>query len=287
MSATTADGHGGGTAGTGGPKESAAYWTVSDCLVMTRRYLLNALRMPDVLMFTMMQPLLFVLLFSYVFGNAIPLPDGGSYREYVIVGIFVQTVAFAGMTTGAGLADELGKGLVDRFRSLPMTSAAVLVGRTVSDVARNALTILLMVGLALLVGWRTHSSPLDVLAGFALLLLFAFVMSWVGTVLGLVVPKPEAAISASMGVVFPVVWLSNAFVPVDGMLPWMQTVTTWNPVSSVVVAIRQLLGNPNPVGENPGVTLGSPVAAALLWSLALLLVSAPLAARLYRRKVAR
>jgi ABC-2 type transport system permease protein len=262
------------------------YWAVTDCMVMTRRYVLNAIRLPDVLMFTMLQPLLFVVLFSYVFGNAIPLPGGANYREYVVVGIFVQTVAFSGMTTGAGLADELSKGLVDRFRSLPMTSSAVLVGRTVSDIARNVVTVVLMIGIALAVGWRAHSSPLRVLAGFALLLCFAFAMSWVGTLLGLVVSNSEAAVSAGLGVVFPVVWLSNAFVPIDGMMSWMRAVATWNPVSSVVVAIRSLLGNPNPIGADPGLPLRHPVLVALAWSAVLLVICVPLATRLYNRKVA-
>ncbi|ALG10925.1 ABC transporter permease [Kibdelosporangium phytohabitans] len=257
---------------------------VVDCLLLTQRNLRNTLRIPQALVFNMMQPILFVLLFSYVFGEAIPLPGGANYREYVIIGIFVQTVAFGGMTTGAGLADDMRKGLIDRFRSIPMTQSAVLVGRTVSDIFRNALTIVFMALIALLVGWRTHTSFGAVISGFLVLLLFAFAVSWIGTLLGLAVGNPEAVISGGLAVVFPVVWLSNAFVPIEGMAPWMQAVASWNPVSSVVVAVRDLLGNPNPVGADPVWPLQHPVAAALLWSAALLLICVPLAARSYRRK---
>jgi ABC-2 type transport system permease protein len=258
---------------------------VVDCLLLTQRNLRNTLRIPQALFFTMLQPIMFVLLFSYVFGEAIPLPDNGNYREYVVIGIFVQTLAFGGMTTGANLADDLKKGLVDRFRSIPMTQPAVLVGRTVSDIFRNAVTIVLMALFALLVGWRTHTDLGGFVAGFLLLLFFAFAMSWAGTLLGLAVSEPGAVISGGLAAVFPVVWLSNAFVPIEGMAPWMRAVASWNPVSSVVVAVRELLGNPNPVGADPALPLRHPVAASLLWTVALLLVCVPVAARAYRNKV--
>nr|AHX24692.1 ABC transporter [uncultured bacterium] len=258
---------------------------VLDCLLLTQRNLRNTMRIPQALFFTMLQPIMFVLLFSYVFGEAIPLPDHGNYREYVMIGIFVQTFAFGGMTTGANLADDLRKGLIDRFRSIPMTQPAVLVGRTVSDIFRNAVTLVLMALFALLVGWRTHTDFGGFVAGFGLLLFFAFAMSWAGTLLGLAVSEPGAVISGGLAAVFPVVWLSNAFVPIEGMAPWMQAVASWNPVSSVVVAVRELLGNPNPIGADPALPLRHPVAAGLLWTSVLLLVCVPVAARAYQHKV--
>ncbi|TCP56768.1 ABC-2 type transport system permease protein [Tamaricihabitans halophyticus] len=259
-------------------------WMVRDYVLLARRYMLHARRLPAQLFFTMLQPLLFVVLFAYVFGEAIPLPGGADYTQYVMVGIFLQTIAFAGMTTGAGLADELGRGMVDRFRSLPMAPSAPLVGRAVSDVARNAFTIGLMILIGLAVGWRISSSPLPAIGGFLLLLLCSFVLSWCGMLVGLLVGNTQGAVSAGIGVVFPLVWLSNAFVPLTGMSTGMRAIASWNPVSSFNVAIRELLGNPNPVGADPALPMRYPIAASLLWILAVLIVSSWGAMRAYRRR---
>jgi ABC transporter DrrB family efflux protein len=262
----------------GGP-----FWTVSDALVMTKRSLIQIIRQPDGLFFTVIQPIIFVLLFAYVFGGAIPLPGGGSYREFVIDGIFVQTVVFGSATTGVGFADDLRKGLIDRFRSLPMARSALLFGRTAGDLVRNALTIVIMALIAWAVGWHIHNGFPKAVAGFALLLLFAYAVSWIGTLVGLLVGTPEAATGAGLAWAFPVVWVSNAFVPSNGMPGWLKGVAEWNPISAVVSACRTLFGNPNPVTHPHILPMLHPVLVSIGWSILLIIVFAPLAVNTYRK----
>ena len=195
---------------------------VQDGLVVTKRQLLQIPRVPELLVFSTIQPIMFVLLFAFVFGSAIPLPGGGSYREFLMAGIFVQTVAFASAATAVGLAEDMTKGLVDRFRSLPMAHSAVLVGRTNADVVRNAFTVVIMSLCGVLVGWRIHNGVLDALAAFGLLLLFGYAMSWVGAVIGLSVGSAETANTAGFIWLFPLTFLSNLFVPTGGMPSWLR-----------------------------------------------------------------
>ncbi|MGH3321859.1 MAG: ABC transporter permease [Streptosporangiaceae bacterium] len=261
-------------------------WAVSDGLVATKRNLMQIPRIPEVLVFSLIQPVMFVLLFAFVFGGAIPV-EGGSYREYVVGGIFAQTVAFGGAATGVGLAADLQKGIVDRFRSLPMARSAVLVGRTLGDLVRNALTVVVMVICGLLVGWGMHDGAPRALAAFGLLLLFAYAMSWIGALIGLSVPNEETANTAGFIWLFPVTFVSNAFVPVQGMPGWLQVVANWNPISATVAACRELFGNPNPSAAVDAWPMQHPIVTSLAWSVLLLVVFVPLAVRKYRSAASR
>ena len=188
---------------------------------------------------------LFVLLFVYVFGSAIPI-DGISYAEFLLPGIFAQTVIFGSTVTGSSLADDLQKGLIDRFRSLPMARSAVLVGRTVADVGVNVISVVVMSLTGLLVGWRIRSSPLEALGGFLLLLLFACAISWVMAIIGLLVRTPEVFNNATFILIFPLTFIANTFVPTTGFPAVLRTIANWNPVSAITQAERNLFGNTSP-----------------------------------------
>jgi ABC transporter DrrB family efflux protein len=254
---------------------------VADGLVITWRNLKRVPRIPELAIFAILQSIIFVLLFSFVFGGAIQLPDGGSYREFLLPGIFAQTVAFASVTTAIGMCDDLNKGIIDRFRSLPMARSAVLSGRTLSDVVYNAgiLVVLMLSGLA--VGWRVHSSIGEFLAGVGLLLLFTYVMSWVGVFMGLSVPTVEVANQVGFTVVFPLTFLSNVFVPPQTLPNWLRPIAEWNPVSALTAAIRQLWGNPNPFAAT-GFPAEHPILLTLIWVAILVAVFAPLGVWRYR-----
>jgi ABC transporter DrrB family efflux protein len=221
-----------------------------------------------------------VLLFAYVFGGAIDLPQG-SYREYLLAGVFVQTVAFSSASTSVGLAEDMQRGLIDRFRSLPMARSAVLVGRTYADFVRNLLTCAIMAGSGYIVGWRVREGTLKALAGFGLILLFAYAMSWIGSLIGLSVSSAETANSAGFIWLFPVTFLSNAFAPIGSMPKFLQHIATWNPVSSVVQAARELFGNPAIAPPNHAFPVEHPLLVSLGWCVALLAVFVPLAVRKY------
>ncbi|GAC1440785.1 MAG: ABC transporter permease [Mycobacteriales bacterium] len=254
---------------------------VADALVVMWRNLKRIPRIPELAFFAILQSIMFVLLFAFVFGGAIPLPGGGSYREYLMPGIFAQTLTFAAATTAVGMTDDLAKGLIDRFRSLPMARSAFLAGRTLSDVVYNAgmLGVLMLAGLA--VGWRVHSGPLRFLAGCGLATLFSYAMSWVGVWLGQLVRTVEVAQQVTFVALFPLTFLSNAFVPTGTLPGWLQPVANWNPVSALVAALRELWGNPNPFAAHslPG---RHPVLLALVEVAAIVAVFAPLGVRRYR-----
>jgi ABC-2 type transport system permease protein len=264
-------------------------WALHDGLVVTKRNLLQIPRVPELLVFSTIQPIMFVLLFAFVFGGAIPIPGDPSpnaYREYLMAGIFVQTIAFNGAATGVGMADDMQKGLVDRFRSLPMARSAVLAGRTTSDLVRSVLIVVIMSICGLLVGWRIENSLWEALFAYVLILGFGFAMSWVGAYIGLIVPNTEVANTAGFIWLFPLTFLSNAFVPLQGMPTWLQTIATWNPVSSVVAAGRELFGNPNPfIGDS--FPERHSILMSIIWIVLILAVFAPLAIRRYRRATSR
>ncbi len=259
-----------------------------DGWVVAKRNVLKTIRLPDALVFMLVQPIMFVLLFAYVFGGAIDVPGVG-YREYLMAGIFVQTVAFGVVAaTAIGLADDLQKGIIDRFRSLPMSRSAVLVGRTTSDLANNTLVLAVMTVCGLLVGWRIHTGVLAAIAGYALLFAFGYALTWVAATIGLSVRSVEVAQSAGLVWLFPLVFLSNAFVPLQALPGWLRPVAEWNPISAVVAALRDLFGNVPPAGT-PGVATGSaafpqqhPILVSVLWCVAILVVFMPLAVRRYR-----
>jgi ABC transporter DrrB family efflux protein len=225
---------------------------------------------------------MFVLLFVYVFGGAIAVPGGGSYVDYLMPGIFVQTLTFAAATTAIGMADDSHKGIIDRFRSLPMARSAVLSGRSVADVVYNALILVVLMITGLVVGWRIDSSLPESLAGIALLLGFAFAMSWLGIVLGLSVPSVEVAQQAVFIVLFPLTFVSSAFVPVATLPSWLQPFAEWNPITVITYATRDLFGNPNPT-LGGGLPAEYPIPLSIAWIVAIVLVFAPLAVRRYSR----
>ncbi|MFJ6804993.1 ABC transporter permease [Streptomyces anulatus] len=262
--------------------------SVRDSLVVAKRNLIRMTRIPEMVIFGLIQPIMFVVLFTYVFGGSISI--GGStdpqlYKEFLMAGIFAQTVTFATAGAGAGIADDMHKGLIDRFRSLPMARGAVLTGRTLADLVQTTLTLVVLAGVALIVGWRTHENLAKVICGFLLLLLLGYAFSWIGALIGLSVRTPEAATSGGLIWLFPLTFISNAFVPVTGMPTFLQHVAEWNPFSATVAGARELFGNTMP-GVPKSVTgawpMEHPVLASVIWSVLIIVVFRTLAVRKYR-----
>ncbi len=245
---------------------------VRHALAIAHRNLLTIARTPQLLVFATIQPVIFVLMFRYVFGGAIKVP-GINYVDYLMPGIFVQTVVFGALTTGVGLAEDLHRGLIDRFRSLPMARSAVLVGRTLADLARNLFVVILMAVIGLLVGWRAHAGAGGLIGALLLVLAFAYSLSWVFAIVGLSTPNAETAQAASFPLLAPLVFASSAFVPVATMPSWLQGWANHQPVSVVVNATRELtLG-----------THATDLAPALAWIIGIVAVCAPLGVWRYRR----
>ncbi len=258
-------------------------YAINDGMVIAKRNLIKIKRVPDILVFVLISPIMFVLLFAYVFGSAIQIP-GGSYREFLMAGIFAQTVVFGATFTGAGLADDMQKGIIDRFRSLPMSRAAVVLGRTASDVIYNVLTLLIMGLTGLLVGWRMRGSILDALAGFGLLLLFAYSISWMMALVGLIVPSVEVLNNASFMVIFPITFIANTFVPSENLPTVLRVFAEWNPISSLAHATRTLFGNIPPGTPEPTVwPLQHPVIYSIIWAGIVIAIFAPLSVRRYTK----
>jgi ABC-2 type transport system permease protein/oleandomycin transport system permease protein len=247
---------------------------IRDSGIIVWRQLVQLPRIPEVLIFALIQPVMFVLLFRYVFGGAIDTP-GESYVNYLMPGIFAQTVAFGAVASGIGLAEDLRRGIIDRFRSLPMARSAVLVGRTVSDLVRNAAVVVVMYIVGLLVGFRPEGSIGAQLLAFALLLLTSFAFSWIGVVIALSMKTVEAVQSAGFIWLFPLTFASSAFVPTDSMPEWLQVWADHQPYTIVVNAVRALfLGQP----------VGNYVWLTLVWMIGITAVMIPLATRQYRRR---
>ena len=258
-------------------------WMAADGLAVAQRNLIKIKRVPELLVWVLISPIMFVLLFAYVFGGAIEIP-GIDYREFLMAGIFAQTVVFGATFTGAGLAEDMQKGIIDRFRSLPMSRSAVLIGRTSSDVVYNVLSIAIMALTGLVVGWGIHTSVLEAAAGFGLLLLFAYSFSWVMATVGLMVPSPEVVNNASFMVIMPLTFISNAFVPSDTLPTPLRIFAEWNPVSAVTQAARNLFGNTSPLAPVPDVwSLQHAELYTLIWVVVLVGVFAPISVRLYKR----
>ena len=250
---------------------------VLDAVTMTRRNLIRYVRVPNLLVFSTVQPVMFVLLFAYVFGGAIKgLPPGVKYIDFLMPGIFVQTTVFGSTQTGVGLADDLSRGMVDRFRSLPMARSAVLAGRTLSDAVRNAMVVLLMTGVGMAIGFRVHAGLAPAILAWLLAVGFGFGMSWISATIGLAVRDVEAAQSAGFVWVFPLVFASSVFVPLHTLPGWLQGFARANPISNTSDALRALI-------------LGGPTARPLLysvaWITAMLVVFVPLATARYRKTV--
>jgi ABC-2 type transport system permease protein len=262
--------------------------SVRDSLVVAKRNLIRMSRIPEMVIFGLIQPIMFVVLFSYVFGGSMNIggsTEPSSYREFLMAGIFAQTVTFATAGAGAGIADDMHKGLIDRFRSLPMARGAVLTGRTLADLVQTALTLLVLAVVALLVGWRTHTSVGEVLGAFGLLLLAGYAFTWIGALIGLSVRTPEAATSGGLIWLFPVTFVSNAFVDSSRMTPWLQHVADWNPFSATVQACRELFGNPG-VSPSDAWPMQHPVWASLIYSVLIIVIFRTLAVRKYRSATA-
>jgi len=269
----------------------AAPIVISDAYVVAKRNLIKIKRVPDLLVFTTLSPIMFVLLFAYVFGGAIDVPGGTTpqaYREYLMAGIFAQTVIFGATITGAGLAEDIKKGIIDRFRSLPMAPSAVLTGRTMSDVINNVLVLVVMAVTGLLVGWAIHSSVGEAAAGFLLLLVFAYAISWVMAWLGMLVPSVEVFNNATFIVIFPITFVANTFVPLESLPGPLQTFAEWNPVSAVTQASRELFGNiPDSVPAPDSWPLQHAGLYTLIWAAVILVVFVPVANAQYRRSTSR
>jgi ABC transporter DrrB family efflux protein len=258
-------------------------WHLSDSLVIARRSLAHVRQIPEKLIDVTVQPLMFVLLFAYVFGGVIAIPDG-SYREYLIAGILVQTIAFGIIGPGTSMATDLTEGIVDRFRSLPMSRSAFLTGHLLAELAAATLAIAVLTVTGLVVGWRIHADLLHALAGFGLLLLFAFAMLWLGTFLGVAVRSPDAVTGVAFLVVFPLTFVANGFVPAGGLPDGLRAVAEWNPVSAIVAAVRTLFGNPTALPADAPWPLQHPVLSAVGWCLFVLAVAIPLTLRWYRAR---
>ncbi len=262
---------------------SALTETLADGAVVAKRNLIKVKRVPELLVFTTIQPIMFILLFAYVFGSAIDIP-GIDYREFLIAGIFAQTVVFGATFTGAGIADDMQKGIIDRFRSLPMSRSSMLLGRTASDVLLNALSVTVMSLTGLLVGWRIRESFLEAVAGFALLLLFSYAISWIMAYVGLIVPTPEVVQNASFIILFPATFIANTFVPTNDFPSVLRTIADWNPVSTLTQATRELFGNTSPaLAPSDTWSMQHPVVYTLLWIVGILVVFIPLASWQYKR----
>ena len=251
-----------------------------DTLVVAWRNIRGGWRVPDNQVYMFIQPIMFVLLFAYVFGGAIPV-EGVNYREYLMAGIFAQTMAFACAPASVGLADDMQKGLIDRFRSLPMARSGVIGGRVVADLSNQLIVLVIMMICGVIVGWRFHNGVLQFLAAVGLLLLLAFAMLWVGALIGLSVGSPQVAASAGLIWLFPVTFISNAFVPPETMPSWLQTLAEWNPLSAIVQACRELFGNQSLV-ESDAWPMEQPVLASLIWCAIIIGIFAPLAIRKYK-----
>lgn len=250
------------------------FW--SDLLVMVERNLMAYVRLPQLIVFSSIQPVMFLLLFTYVFGGAIRV--GGSYIDYLLPGILVQTALFGAIQTGVGLTVDLQKGLIDRFKSLPMARSAVLLGRTLTDMIRNIFVILLMLGVGYAIGFRLHGGAEHFFTAYAILLFFGFAFSWVSASIGMLVKNTETAQVAGFIWVFPLVFASAVFVPVETMPDWLRAFAEINPVTVTVNAVRALM-----LGGAPAADLARYVVLAFLWILGILAVFMPLAVRLYRR----
>ncbi len=258
----------------------------ADGAVVAKRNLIKIKRVPEVLIWTTMSPIMFVLLFALVFGNAIDVP-GVDYREFLIAGVFAQTVIFGSTFTGAGLADDMTKGIIDRFRSLPMSRSAVLVGRTASDIVYNSTSIFVMTITGLVVGWRIRTGPLEAIGGFLLLLLFAYAVSWIMAYVGLKVSSVEVVQNDSFMFIFPMTFIANTFVRQDLLPGPLRTFAEWNPVSAVAQGVREAFGNTGSLPEPDVWSLANPVAYTIIWVGIILAVFVPLSVRQYRKAAAR
>jgi len=256
---------------------------ISDSIVITKRQLLQLARVPEVLIFSTIQPVMFVLLFRYVFGGSIETGQPGGYVQLLMPGIFVQTVAFTLAATASGLAEDMKKGLIDRFRSLPIARSALILGRTLGDSLLNIVVLAVMGAAGFLVGWRPTSGLLSVALAFLFLLFFGYALSWVGIYIGLSARDARVVQNVSFLVTFPLTFLSNAFAPTTGMPRPLQYVAEWNPVSTMVAACRQLFGLENQFGATAGsFPSENPLTMSLIYMAIIMIIFVPMSVKKYQ-----
>ena len=257
---------------------------LEDVWVLTRRNLIHIRREPQQLSDVTIQPVLFTLLFVYVFGSAMVVAGGGSYLQFALAGLLTMNLTTSTVGTAIGLSMDLSTGVIDRLRTLPMAQGAILIGRSLSDLLAAALCSTIVAATGLAIGWRPDAGIGSVLAGFAIALLFSYALTWMNACLGMAVSSPEAAQGIVFIVMFPLAFVSNVFAPTQGMPAWLAAIANWNPVSAVASSCRTLFGNPNPSSTIHAWPMQHPVAAALGWSILILVVAIPLANRLYRHR---
>ena len=256
-----------------------------DSWIVARRGLVHMGRQPEALADVTLQPVMFVLLFAYVFGGAISVEDGG-YREFLMGGIFAQTLVFGAFGVAIGLASDRTNGAIDRFRSLPMARGAVLGGHALASLMRALLPLFLMSVCGLIVGWRINDGPVDAIAAYALMIAFSFAVIWVGVLMGTMLPSVEAVQGVGFTAIFPITFIASTFVPVSTLPPVLRTIAEWNPVTTMAESLRRLFGNPSgDFGSDPPWSLVHPVAYTVIWIVAIIAVCAPLAIRAYQRTV--
>ena len=263
---------------------SAVAHFAADVWVLTKRSIARIRNEPETLADVTIMPVIFILMFAYVFGGAIGLPGHGSYHEYLIGGMLGMGLAQTAPGVAVALVTDLSTGLMDRFRSLPMSRWSVLVARSVAELLTQLIGAAIVVCVGLAIGWRVHTGAGDVIEALALSLLFGYAFTWAGVLLGMVLRSPEAAQATGFIIFLPLTFVSSAFVPTQGMPGWLQPVADWNPMSALAAASRKLFGNPNPAAAVHAWPMRHPELAVVCWSAGLLAVFAPLAVHLYRRK---
>lgn len=257
-----------------------------DTWVIAKRGLVHMKRQPEALSDATIQPVMFVLLFAYIFGGAIAVPNGGSYREFLMGGIMAQTVVFTAFGVAIGLANDRKNQAIDRFRSLPIARGAVLGGHAIANLIKSFLPVALMSLCGLIIGWRIRSGLADAVAGYALMVAFAFAMIWLGILVGSLIATPEGVMGLGFATLFPITFVASTFVPVDGMPPILRTIATWNPVTTLSDALRLQFGNPiSPLGPDPAWPQAHPYAYTMLWVVGLVVVLAPVSVRAYQRSI--
>jgi ABC-2 type transport system permease protein len=271
-------------AGVRAPRSGALTGRLADVWAMTRRNLVHISREPMQLSDVTIQPVLFTVLFVYIFGGAIPIPGGGSYVDYLLAGLLSLNLVTSTMGTAVGLSTDLHEGMIERFRALPLWRPSVLVGRSVADFMTSCLCALIVGLTGLAVGWRPGSNPISIVGGFAVVLFFAYSLTWIAACVGMNSKSPESAASFGFIVLFPLAFVSNAMVPTQHMPGWLQAIANWNPVSAVTAAARTLWDNPNPSGTINAWPMQHPVYASLIWSVVILAIAAPLAGYFFKKR---
>jgi ABC transporter DrrB family efflux protein len=257
---------------------------VEQSWIMVKRNMIHTKRMPEMLSDVTVQPIMFVLLFAFVFGASIANTGGASYREFLLPGIQAQTIVFTAFVVASGITADVEKGVIDRFRSLPIRRSSVLIGRSVASLIHSSIGVIVMAATGLCIGWRIRGGVADAVLAFVLILVFGFGIIWFGILIGSVMRSVEAVNGVMFTVLFPITFLANTFAPTEPMQHWLRVMAEWNPVSSLAQAMRELWGNGGPAPASAQLPLHHPVLATILWSLALTAVFAPFALRAYARR---